>query len=79
MRLHGTTFSMALAIGLEKTWIPKQVIIKIENVINLLFGYNQRMSPGQRIDVKKGIIIIILRNFMGGNFSVNYFAENGGP
>lgn len=53
-------------------------VVEIKNIIGFLFGYDQRMTLGQRVDVEEGIITVVLGYLVAGDFSSNDFRENSG-
>ena len=51
-------------------------IVEVENIVGLLFRYDQRVAFGQRIDVEKGVITVVLGYFIAGDFAPDDFGEN---
>ena len=51
-------------------------ILQIENIIDLSFGNNQRMSFHQRIDIKKSKKVFILSYFVTRNVASNNLTKN---
>ena len=54
----------------------KHLVVQIEKVIHLFFGYDERMAFGERVDVQKRKKIVVLRYLIAANLSVYYTGEN---
>lgn len=50
----------------------KLVVVNIEDIVGLMFGNDQRVSPIYRIDVEEGKVMVVLGDFITGYFSGYY-------
>lgn len=44
--------------------LAELLIVDVEDIVSLLLGHNESMTPVHRVDVKEGIELIVLRNLI---------------
>lgn len=49
----------------EEHHARQRLVVEIEQVIDLLFRYDQRVPLGERIDVEKCVVAFVLGDFVG--------------
>ena len=74
----GEGFADGQRHALGKTMVGgERFVVEIENVVHFPTGNHEGVSLRHRVDVEKGVEILVCRTFVGGNFSGGNFAENG--
>ena len=53
----------------EDYHVGEVVVVEVEEVVHLLLGHNQRVALCQRVDVEKGVELVVLGTVVGGDFA----------
>ena len=66
--------SQSHALGKE---LQRSVVFvrEVKEVVDLLFGNDQRVARSHRVDVEKRKVLFIFRHFVAGDFACHDFAE----